>query len=86
MPVLSEIDVRFSPNGMLWPSWKSAADVTRGYFESEALRGKPLRLDDTAGFQIAKDARDEIERKELWKYRLGAARIEEGDVALIYWK
>lgn len=85
MPVLSEISVRFSPNGILRPSWKSAADVIRASFEIEAHKGEALHLDGTAGLQIAKDAKDEAKRKELWGYGLGAAKIEEADTALVNW-
>ncbi|KAM0446635.1 hypothetical protein ACHAO4_009307 [Trichoderma viride] len=85
MPVLSEISVRFSPNGILRPSWKSAADVVRACFEIEAHKGEALHLDGTAGLQIAKDAKDEAKRKELWEYGLGAARIKEADTALVNW-
>jgi hypothetical protein len=85
MPVLSEISVRFSPNGMLRPSWKSAADVIRACFEIEVRKGEALHLDGTASIQIAKDAKDEAMRKELWEYGLGAAKIEEGDILLVNW-
>lgn len=86
MPVLSEISVRFSPNGILRPSWKSAADIIRACFDIKAHKGKALYLDGTAGFQIAKDARDEAKRKDLWEYGLLAAKIEEGDTALVNWR
>ncbi|KAK1241474.1 hypothetical protein MKX08_001448 [Trichoderma sp. CBMAI-0020] len=85
MPVLSEISVQFSPNGMLRPSWKSAADVIRACFEIEARKGEALHLDGTAGLQVAKDAKDEAKRKELWEYGLGAAKMYEGDAALVNW-
>lgn len=85
MPVLSEISVRFSPNGMLRPSWKSAADVIRACFEIEVRKGEALHLDGTASIQIAKDAKDEATRKELWEYGLGAANIDEGDTLLVNW-
>ncbi|KAL6904416.1 hypothetical protein GGI43DRAFT_319564 [Trichoderma evansii] len=86
MPVLSEISVRFSPNGILRPSWKSAADVIRACFEIQAHKGEALYLDGTAGFRIAKDARDGAKRKELWEYGLLAAKIEERDTVLVNWK
>ncbi|UKZ66649.1 uncharacterized protein TrAtP1_007820 [Trichoderma atroviride] len=85
MPVLSEMSVRFSPNGMLRPSWKSAADVIRACFDIEAYKGEALHLDGTASLQIAKDAKDEAKRKELWEYGLGAAKMDEGDTALVEW-
>lgn len=40
MPVFSEISVRFSPNGMLQPSWKSAADIIRDCFRSKLIKGR----------------------------------------------
>lgn len=86
MPVLSEISVRFSPNGMLRPSWKSAADIIRACFEIEAHKGEALHLDGTASIQIAQDAKNEAKRKELWEYGLEAAKIEEGDTVLADWK
>lgn len=86
MPVVSELGVRISPNGMVRPSWKSAADVVRACFELDAHRGEALHLNGTAGMQIAKDARDEAKRREVWEYGVKAARIEEGDTALVDWK
>ncbi|RFU73479.1 short-chain [Trichoderma arundinaceum] len=86
LPVLSEVIVRLNPNGMVRPSRKSAADIIRACFEIEAHRGEALHLDGSAAMQIAKDARDEVKRKELWEYGLKAAKIEERDTVLVDWK
>ncbi|KAL7789384.1 hypothetical protein V8C37DRAFT_386376 [Trichoderma ceciliae] len=86
MPVISEVSVRLSPNSMMRPPWKSAADVTRACFEIEAHKGEALHLDGTVGLQIARDARDEAKRKELWEYGLQAAAIEGQDTVLVDWK
>jgi hypothetical protein len=86
LPVIAEISIRLNPNGMLRPSRKSAADIIRACFEIEAHKGEALHLNGTAGFQIAKDARDEVKRRELWEYSLGAAKIEQGDTVLVDWK
>ncbi|KAM0253042.1 hypothetical protein ACHAQJ_007473 [Trichoderma viride] len=86
VPVLAEISVRLSPTGRLRPSWWSAADVVRACFGIEAHKGEALHLDGKSKFQIAKDARDEVKRKELWEYSLVAAKIEAGDTVLVDWK
>ncbi|KAH6608668.1 short-chain [Trichoderma cornu-damae] len=86
LPVISEVAVRISPNGMIRPARKSAADVITGCFKLEVPHDKALHLDGSATLQIAKDARDAAKRKELWEYSLKAAKIEEGDTVLVDWK
>lgn len=86
VPVLSEISVRISPNGMIRPPRKSAADVVRACFEIDAHPGSALHLNGTDGIEIAKDAKDEAKRRELWEYGVQAAKIEEGDTVLANWK
>ncbi|EGR51220.1 uncharacterized protein TRIREDRAFT_45571 [Trichoderma reesei QM6a] len=86
VPVIAAVSVRINGNGMFRPAWKSAADAVRACFEIEAHRGELLHLDGTAELEIAKEARDETKRRELWEYGLEAARIQEGDTALANWK
>lgn len=86
VPVIAAVSVRINGNSMFRPAWKSAADVVRACFEIDAGRGELLHLDGTAELEIAKDARDETKRKELWEYGLKAARIEEGDTVLANWQ
>ncbi|PTB67052.1 NAD(P)-binding protein [Trichoderma citrinoviride] len=86
VPIIAAISVRINGNGMFRPAWKSAADVVRACFEIDPHRGELLHLDGTVDLEIAKEARDEAKRKEVWEYGLKAARIEEGDTALADWK
>ncbi|KAH0491318.1 hypothetical protein TgHK011_002755 [Trichoderma gracile] len=77
VPVIAAVSVRINENSMFRPAWKSAADVVRACFEIDAHKGELLHLDGTAELEIAKEARDETKRRELWEYGLQAARIEE---------
>ncbi|UKZ79586.1 hypothetical protein TrVFT333_007344 [Trichoderma virens FT-333] len=87
LPTVANVSVWMSPNGMLRTARKSAADVIRACFELEAHRGEALHLDGSAtGLEIAKEAKDEAKRKEVWEYGLKAAHIEEGDTVLVDWK
>ena len=86
VPIIAAISVRINGNGMFRPAWKSAADVVRACFEIDPRRGELLHLDGTVDLEIAKEARDEAKRKEVWEYGLKAARIEAGDTALADWK
>jgi len=86
IPILCEISVRMSPNGVLRTLRKSAADVVGACFASEARRGELLYLNGTDEAQAAKDACDDRKRKELWDYSVTAAKIEEGDTTLENWR
>lgn len=87
LPVVTEISVRVKPNGVIRTPWKSAADAVRACFEIEAHRGEVLHLDGTStDLLVAKEAKDEAKRKEVWEYGLKAAHIEEGDTVLADWK
>ncbi|KAF3076397.1 Short-chain dehydrogenase TIC 32 [Trichoderma lentiforme] len=87
LPIVTEISVRVKPNGVIRAPWKSAADAIRACFEIEAHRGEVLHLDGTStDLLVAKEAKDEAKRKEVWEYGLKAAHIEEGDTVLVDWK
>lgn len=87
LPIVTEISVRVKPNGVIRTPWKSAADAVRACFEIEAHRGEVLHLDGAStDLLVAKEAKDEAKRKEVWEYGLKAAHIEEGDTVLVDWK
>ncbi|KYK58641.1 hypothetical protein DCS_05658 [Drechmeria coniospora] len=86
VPLAAPVMAKFSPNGVLRPTWKSAADVIRACFEIEPPKGKALYLNGTDELETAKDARDAKKRQVLWKYGLEAAGIKAGDTVLTNWQ
>ncbi|KAK5990804.1 Short-chain dehydrogenase iccH [Cladobotryum mycophilum] len=86
LPLLAEIWVRVSPNGLLRPVWKSSSDVVRALFEIETPRGELLYLNGSDVYPIGKEAKDEEKRRDMWNHSLEAAKIAEGDTVLVDWK
>ncbi|GJN83768.1 short-chain protein [Purpureocillium lilacinum] len=86
VPLAAPLMVRLSPNGLIRPTWKSAADVIRACFEVEPPKGKLLYLNGTDELETAKDARDKGKRQPVWRYGLEVAGIKSGDSALADWQ
>ena len=86
VPLAAPLMVRLSPNGLIRPTWKSAADVIRACFEVEPPKGKLLYLNGTDELETAKDARDKGKSQPVWRYGLEVAGIKSGDSALADWQ
>ncbi|PFH59293.1 hypothetical protein XA68_12585 [Ophiocordyceps unilateralis] len=86
IPLLAAVMVRWSPNGVARPTWKSAADIMEACFTRPAPKDGVLYLNGSEPHQTAKDAHDSEKRRALWTYGVKAAGIEAGDTALADWR
>ena len=88
VPALQEILVFFSPNGVLRPPRKSAADLMLAAFDSKYLGEHPkaVYLNGSVKAQTSVEARDEAKQKKLWADSLKLARIRDGDTVLKSWQ
>ncbi|KAM5355966.1 hypothetical protein ACJ41O_002612 [Fusarium nematophilum] len=86
LPIMASLAVKFDPNGIARPLWKSAGDAVRLCFEVDAPAGKLLYLNGTDELETGREARDAAKRRALWGYGLEAAQIKQEDTVLREWQ
>lgn len=88
LPLLATIMTALSPNGSLRTTTKSANDVVRAAFDTEALgeRPKDLYLNGTDPLETSVEARDPNKREALWRDSVGYAGLKAEETALVNWK
>jgi hypothetical protein len=87
LPAMATVNSWISPNGTLRPVQKSASDVARVCWEIEKpTKGTATYLNGTEPLETAKEARNEANRKALWKYGMKAAGLAQGDTMLKDWQ
>lgn len=86
LPLMAPIAVKFNPNGLFRPLWKSAGDAVRLCFEVEVPAGKLLYLNGTDELDTGRESKNVANRNALWAYGLEAAQIKQGDTILRDWK
>ncbi|OBR10845.1 putative Short-chain dehydrogenase [Colletotrichum higginsianum IMI 349063] len=87
-PLLAAVMTWFSPNGILRPVSKSAADVLRAAFDTAQLgeRPKAVYLNGSEIGDTSAEAKDPVKTKQLWEASVGYTALKPGDTILSGWK
>ncbi|KAI9155029.1 Short-chain dehydrogenase iccH [Paramyrothecium foliicola] len=88
MPVLNPVCSYFWPNGFLWTTTKSGADVLYAAFDTKTLGDSPKKvyLNGTDPWPISKEARDDGNRQALWRDSVEYLSMTKRDTALSDWE
>jgi len=87
MPLLTPTAMWLDPNGMLRSPAKSAGDVLRAAFDTEALGEHPkeLYLDGSQISLSSAEAREPKKREMLWKDSVVLSKLDEKETVLEKW-
>jgi len=87
MPLLAPIALWLDPNGILRSPAKSAGDVLRAAFDTEALGEHPkeLYLDGSQISRSGAEAREPKKREMLWKDSVVLGKLDEKETVLEKW-
>lgn len=86
IPLTAPIMQKWEPNGTLRTPWKSSGDVVSAVFDREVPKNGPYYLNGSDEKEVAKDARDEKKRRDLWAYGVAAGGVQGTQTLLKEWQ
>lgn len=86
MPLSAPIMQWREPNGALRTPSKSGGDVLSAVFDRDIPKGGAYYLNGSEVKEVAKDARDEKKRRELWAYGVKAGGIQGTQTEMKEWQ
>jgi hypothetical protein len=87
LPIMAYISGKFSPNGPLRTTAKSASDVIRAAFDDNALGKYPkaLYLNGTDISESSPESRDRVKQAMLWRDSVKLVKLTADETVLAEW-